>query len=177
MTPDDKFNLIFECGRSVCTSYTGFSLSEMQYCYSKNNWLNIKSFLLADNPYEALINLDLNPINNNIIDYLSVFISSMFQFPDENENTRLENLLFIIDNQDYLDIALKNSKIIRALLALNSKFIKSSPYKFYSLFFNCKRVLAHIFKKYPDYLNLNILRSNRKHKSLRFTHEEIDKYF
>lgn len=63
--------------------------------------------------------------------------------------------------------------MVRALLAVSAKYDKASPGKYFALFLNAKRVLAHIFKKYPKYLDLNILRTNRKSKALRFKPEEI----
>lgn len=177
MTPDKKFNLIFECGNSICSAYTGFSKTEIIYCQNKNNWLIMRQFLLADSPYEALINLDLSPLQNNVIDYLGLIICSMFHFPDEDKNIRLDNLLTIIDKHDYLDIALKNSKIIRALLALSRRYSSQYPLNCYSLFLNCKKVLAHIFKKYPDYLTSNVLRSTGKKRTFRFTEKDIDLFF
>lgn len=177
MTSDEKFDLIFVCGNSICSAYTGFSKFEIAYCQNKNNWLVMRQFLMSDSPYEALINLDLSPLKNNIIDYLGLIICSMFHFPDEAENVRLKNLLTIIDDFDYLDIAVKNTKIIKALLALNRRYSQKCPYSFYSLFLNCKKVLAHIFKKYPDFLKSNILRSTGKNRMFRFTEKDIETYF
>lgn len=62
MCPDDKFSLLFDIGKSVCRAYTGFSKSEVQFCQDKSNWASLRSFLLSDDPYEALIHLDLNPV-------------------------------------------------------------------------------------------------------------------
>ncbi len=45
------------------------------------------------------------------------------------------------------------------------------------LFKNAKRILAHVLKKYPQYFNLNILRTNRKSKSLRFKPEEVEMFW
>ena len=70
-----------------------------------------------------------------------------------------------------------NAKMMRALLAINAKYPKTSKSRCFYLFYNCKRVLAHVFKKYPDYLDLNILRTNRKSKALRFKKEEIDLFW
>ena len=67
--------------------------------------------------------------------------------------------------------------MIRALLAISAKYTKSSPDRCFRLFYNSKRVLAHIFKKFPNYFDLNILRSNKKSKHLRFKREEIDMFF
>ena len=67
--------------------------------------------------------------------------------------------------------------MMRALLAINAKYSKTDPYRYFKLFYNCKRVLAHIFRKYPDYLNLNMLRTNRKSKTLRFNKEEIELFW
>ena len=133
----------------------------------------MQQFLLSTDPYEALINFSLHPIVD-VVGYFQLFIGCMMQFPDEEENFRMSNLLEIIDTQDAFDEALTNSRMMRALLAVNAKYAKSSPDRCFKLFFNCKRVLAHIFKKYPAYLNLNILRTNTKKKSLRFKPKEVE---
>lgn len=173
MDIDERFDLIYSVGKTICQAYTGFSKSEVIYCQQKTNWLQLQQFLMSNDPYEALIHFSLHPIVD-VVGYFQLFVGCMMQFPDEVENTRLANLLEIIDNQQELDEALTNSRIMRALLAINAKYAKSSPYKCFKLFYNCKRVLAHVFRKYPDYLTLNILRTNKKSKSLRFKKEEID---
>ena len=99
------------------------------------------------------------------------------QFPDEQTNVRLQNLLDIIDSKADLDEALTNTKMMRALLAINAKYNPRSQSAMFMLFYNCKRVLAHVFKKFPDYLKMNVLKSNRKHKKLRFRPEEIDVFW
>ena len=101
----------------------------------------------------------------------------MVQFPDEEDNARLNCLLEIIDNHSEFDNALTNSRMMRALLAISVKYVKSSPDRCFMLFKNGKRVLAHVFKKYPKYLELNILKSNRKSRALRFKPEEIDMFW
>ena len=89
----------------------------------------------------------------------------------------MSNLLAIIDEHHELDEALTNARMMRALLAVAAKYVKSSPNRYFNLFKNAKRVLAHIFKKYPKYLDLNILRTNSKHKSLRFKPEEVELFW
>ena len=86
-------------------------------------------------------------------------------------------MIEIVDKQQELDEALSNAKMMRALLAINAKYVKSDPNRFFMLFYNCKRVLAHVFWKFPDYFNLNILKTNRKSKALRFKREEIDLFW
>ena len=173
MDLNERFDLIFEVGKSICQVYTGFSKSEVFYCSQKSNWIQLQSFLMSSNPYEALINFSLHPVVD-VVGYFQLFIGCMIQFPDEMENDRLKNLLEIIDTQNELDDALTNARMMRALLAINAKYVKSQPSRYFWLFYNSKRVLAHVFRKYPDYLNLNILRTNRKSKNLRFKKEEIE---
>ena len=173
MDIEQRFDLIFDVGRTICSAYTGFSKSEVFYCQQKSNWLQLQQFLMASNPYEALIHFSLHPIAD-VVGYFQLFVGCMIQFPDEAQNDRLSNLLEIIDTQEDLDDALTNAKMMRALLAINAKYVKSDPSRFFKLFYNCKRVLAHIFRKYPNYLDLNILRTNKKSKHLRFKKEEIE---
>lgn len=167
-----RFDLIFNVGSTICSCYTGFSKSEVLYCSQKMNWMHLQQFLMSNDPYEALVHFSLHPLVD-VVSYFQMFIGCMMQFPDEKENLRLENLLFIIDNQNELDEALTNAKMMRALLAINAKYVKSDPNRYFMIFKSCKRILAHIFKKYPKYLDLNILRTNRKSKALRFKPEEI----
>ena len=173
MDIEDKFNLIYDVGKTICQSYTGFSKFEVLYCQQKPHWFQLRQFLLSNDPYEALIHFSLHPIVN-VVGYFQLFVGCMIQFPDESENNRLMNLLEIIDNRQELDEALTNARMMRALLAINAKYTKSQPSRYFWLFHNCKRVLAHVFRKYPDYLDLNILRTNRKSKALRFKREEIE---
>lgn len=173
MTVDERFDLIYQVGKSICAAYTGFSKSEVLYCSQKSNWLQLREFIMSSNPYEALINFSLHPIVD-VVGYFQLFVGCMVQFPDETQNDRLSNLLEIIDNQSELDNALTNTRMMRALLAVSAKYVKSSPSRYFWLFQNAKRVLAHVFRKYPDYLNLNVLRTNKKSKALRFKKEEIE---
>jgi hypothetical protein len=94
------------------------------------------------------------------------------------ENDRLEVLLEVIDNDEgVLEPALKNNRLMRALLAVAANLSKRNPSRCFWLYYNTKRILAHVFKKHPSWLKLNILRTNSKTKKLRFSEEEIDLYF
>ena len=95
-----------------------------------------------------------------------------------DENERLDVLLQVIDNDEgTLEAALKNSRLMRALLAVAANYVPRNPSRFFWLYYNTKRILAHIFKKNPSWLRLNILRTNSKVKKLRFTEEDIETYF
>ena len=76
---------------------------------------------MSDDPYEALIHLELNPVSD-IVGYYQLFVGCMLQFPGEDVNSRMKNLLSIIDEQEALDEVLKNSRMLRALLAISSKY-------------------------------------------------------
>lgn len=173
---EDKFSLLFDVGKTICAAYTGFSACEIQYCQNKSNWNNLQSFLMSDDPYEALIQLELNPVLD-VVGYYQLLVGCMLQFPNEDKNKRLENLLNIIDNESNLDDAMKNTKILKALLAISSKYSSSHKTVLFSLFLNCKRILAHVLKKFPDIFKMNLLRSRTKARRLRFTKEEIDKFW
>ena len=176
MTDIERLDLIFDIGQRICAAYTGFSKTEVAYCLQKSNWLHLSSFLMSNDPYEALVHFSLHPLSD-VLSYFQMFIACMVQFPDERQNARMQNLLEIVDTQTEFDDALTNAKMMRALLAVNAKYIKSSPNYYFMLFYNCKRLLAHVFKKFPDYLKLNILKTNRKSKSLRFKPEEIEMFW
>lgn len=176
MDIEQKFDLIYDVGKHICSCYTGFSKMEVYYCQQKSNWTPLQEFLMSNDPYEALISFSLHPVVD-VVGYFQLFIGCMLQFPDERENVRLANLLHIIDNQFELDEALTNARMMRALLAISAKCVKSSPERYFNLFKNAKRILAHVFRKYPKYLDLNILRTNRKSKSLRFKPEEIEMFW
>lgn len=92
MTHEERFSLLFDVGKSICAAYTGFSVYEVQYCQQKLNWMKLYDFLLSNNVYEAMIHLNLNPLKD-IVGYYQLFVGCMLQFPDEDENIRLENLL------------------------------------------------------------------------------------
>ena len=94
------------------------------------------------------------------------------------ENDRLEVLLEVIDNDEgVLEPALKNNRLMRALLAVAANHSKRNPSRCFWLYYNTKRILAHVFKKHPTWLKLNILRTNSKVKKLRFSKEEVELYF
>lgn len=97
MSPEDKFSLLFDVGKTICAAYTGFSAHEVAYCQEKKNWASLQNFLLSNDPYEALIHLELNPVLD-VISYYQLFVGCMLQFPDEEKNARLVNLLAIIDD-------------------------------------------------------------------------------
>lgn len=87
-------------------------------------------------------------------------------------------MLQIIDNDEgTLDAALKNNRLMRALLAVAANYAPKNPSRCFWLYYNTKRLLAHIFKKNPSWLKLNVLRTNSKVKKLRFTEEDIETYF
>lgn len=176
MDVEERFDLIFSVGRRICASYTGFSKTEVRFCQSKNNWMCVRDFMLSEDPYEALISMSFNPLLN-VVNFFQLFVGCMMQFPEEDENKRLANLLAIIDDNIELDNIVSNSKIIRAILALAAKYQKNNPNYCFKIFFNAKRILAHIMKKFPDYMKLNVLRTNKKSKSLRFKPEEISSFF
>ena len=131
---------------------------------------------MSDDPYEALIHLELNPLSD-VVGYYQLLVGCMLQFPDEKKNMRLTNLLSIIDEQDVLDSALKNTKILKALLAISSKYSRSHSEQLFSLFYNCKRILAHVLKKFPDIFMMNLLKSRTKSRRPRFTKDEIEMFW
>ena len=176
MSPEDKFSLLFDVGKTICAAYTGFSAHEIEYCQKKSNWSSLQSFLLSNDPYEALIHLELNPVID-VVGYYQLFVGCMLQFPDEEKNMRLANLLSIIDEQDSLDDALKNTKILKALLAISSRYSQSHRTTLFSLFLNCKRILAHTLKKFPDIFKMNLLRTRTKSRRPRFKKEDIEKFW
>ena len=172
MSLEDRFSLLFDVGKSICSAYTGFSIDEINYCQQKTNWARLQNFLMSNDPYEAMIHLELNPIFD-IIGYYQLFIGCMLQFPDEVENIRLKNLLEIIDQQNALDDALKNTKMLKALLAISAKYSSIHKDALFKLFFNCKRILAHTLRKFPDMFKLNLMRTKSKRKTLKFTQDDI----
>lgn len=176
MTSEDRFTLLFDIGKSICAAYTGFSVHEIQYCKQKSNWLALQSTLMSNDPYEAMIQLSLNPIVD-VIGYFQLFVGCMLQFPDEETNPRLKILLDIIDNQDILNDVIKNTKMLRALLAISIKYANTHKDAMFHLFFNSKRILAHILKKFPDIFKMNLMRTKSKNKKLKFKPNEIEVFW
>jgi hypothetical protein len=86
-------------------------------------------------------------------------------FSDEKNNNRLDNILIIIDTQILLDDIITHTKILKSLLALINA---GSMYDQFEIKTNCKKVLAHVFKKFPKLLESNIVRSKTSRK-FRFT--------
>ena len=84
-------------------------------------------------------------------------------------------MLEIIDNQNAVDDVLKNSKMLKALLAISAKYTSARHNEFFKLFYHCKKILAHALKKFPDIMKLNLLRT--KSNKLRFTKEDIIKFW
>lgn len=83
----------------------------------------------------------------------------------------------IDSDEGVLEPALKNSRLMRAMLAVAANLSKRNPSRCFWLYYNMKRILAHIFKKHPDWLKLNILRTNSKIKKLRFSEEDVELYY
>lgn len=66
--------------------------------------------------------------------------------------------------------------MLRALLATSARYTQAGD-SLFKLFYNCKRVLAHAFKKFPDMFKLNLLKSKSKTRRLRFTQDEVELFW
>ena len=69
----------------------------------------------------------------------------MLDFSAKHDNAKLKLVLDIIDKEDTLDSAIKNTKIVRALLAIKAHYCQSDPSRCCWLFENANWMLAHIF--------------------------------
>lgn len=178
MSIEEQLDLIFQVGSRVCASYIGFTRTEISWCQVKSNWFALQGVVFSSNPYEAMIMLGMSQIQNVAV-FFQLFVACALTFGLKSaENDRLEVLLEVIDNDEgVLEPALKNNRLMRALLAIAANYTKKNPSRCFWLYYNTKRILAHIFKKHPDWLKLNILRTNSKIKKLRFTEEDIEIYF
>ena len=136
----------------------------------------IYSIVMASNPYDALISIDLSP-TFSIISFFQILIGCMIQFEEETTNERLENLLHIIDNHSHLDSLVTNTKIIRSLLALSSSYQHNHVKCNFSMFMNAKRILAHVFNKFPDFLKMNLMRTKGKTRKQKFTQADISSFW
>ena len=139
------------------------------------SWEKLRSVLFAEDMYEAIIMLSMSPMTN-VVNYYQLFVGCMLDFSDYHDNTKLKLVLDIIDKEDALDSAVKNTKIVRALLAIKAHYCKSDPSRCCWLFENANRMLAHIFQKYPDFLKLNFVKTNTKVKKFRFTEDDVKKW-
>lgn len=178
MTIDEQFELIFQVGSHVCASYTGFTQTEIAWCQSKSNWQSLQGVVFSTNPYEAMIMLGMNQLQNVVV-FFQLFVACSLTFELKSaDNDRLDVLLQVIDaDEDVLESALKNTRLIRALLAVAANHNSRNSSRNFWLYYNTKRILAHIFKKHPAWLKLNVLRTNSKTKKLRFTEEDVENYF
>lgn len=127
---------------------------------------------MSNSHYEAIINFDLHPVSN-LMDYFQLIIGSLLTFANEDNNSRLDNIITIIDSTEILDNVITHTKILKALLALVHA---GSSYNQFNIKANCQKMLAHIFKKFPKLLESNIVRSKNSRK-FRFTQQDVDKYF
>lgn len=178
MTIEEQLDLIFQVGSRVCASYTGFTQTEVAWCQSKSNWLALQGVVFSSNPYEAMIMLGMSQIQNVTV-FFQLFVACALTFElKSGGNDRLEVLLEVIDNDEgVLEPALKNNRLMRALLAVAANHSQRNPSRCFWLYYNTKRILAHVFKKHPAWLKLNILRTNSKAKKLRFSKEDVELYF
>lgn len=76
MDDQSKFKLIYSIGKQVCSSYTGFSKTEVYYCQQERSWAPLAEFLNADSPYEALISFSLKPAVD-VVSYFQLFVGCM----------------------------------------------------------------------------------------------------
>lgn len=111
----------------------------------------------------------------NVLDYLYIFTYAALYDKDtvlDFKNTEQVNVLLdVIDNYDLLDQAMKNRKFIKLLVnTLWPLGEETSPYAY------C--ILAHVFKKFPNWLKDNFMRYKWKGKTYyMFSQEDVDKYF
>ena len=178
MTTEEQLDLIFKVGSQVCASYTGFTKTEVAWCQKKSNWLALQGVVFSSNPYEAMIMLGMSQLQNVVV-FFQLFVACALTFElKSGENDRLEVLLQVIDNDEgTLEAALKNNRLMRALLAVAANYVPRNPTRCFWLYYNTKRILAHIFSKNPSWLKLNILRTNSKVKKLRFSEIDVKAFF
>lgn len=170
---EGEFQKICQAGAHVCCAFTCFSQMEKDWMSSAQSWNRIRPVIVSEGVFEAVLNMQLGK-QVDVPTYMQLLISCMLDFNTEWSKTRLEVLLKLIDTQTEIDEALVNSKIIKALVALGCKRHK---FDYYHIFSNCKKVLAHIFKKNPQWLQANAIRSRSKFRRMRFTEKDIEKYF
>lgn len=111
----------------------------------------------------------------NVLDYLYIFTYAALYDKDtalDSGNTAQVNVLLdVIDNYVLFDQAMKNRKFIKLLVnELYAIGDEDSPYA------NC--ILAHVFKKFPNWLKDNFMRYKWEGKTYyMFSQEDVDKYF
>lgn len=110
----------------------------------------------------------------NVLDYIYIFTyvaaANASHVPEEGNASQVDMLLDVIDNYDLLDDAMKNSKFIKLLVNALHPMKEDSPYAY--------QILAHVFKKFPDWLKANFMRYKWKGKTYcSFSQEDVDKHF
>lgn len=114
-------------------------------------------------------------VSLNVLDYLYIFTYAALEDPDtipEEGNSRSVNVLLdVIDSYDLFDQVMKNRKFIKLLVnELYAIGDEDSPYAY------C--ILAHVFKKFPNWLKDNFMHYKWKGKTYNmFSQEDVDKYF
>ena len=181
MTNDDRYiEISCQLASALIAGYTGFSKVEKQYCLNKSSWLKVKDMLKADGMYQICMYLTMTPMFDVIswcqliVGYacLSAFLRQYRSV--EESDAKLKTILDIIDEESMIDIAVKNTKILRLLLAARS--YTNRTFKCKDLHICISKLLAHIFKKFPDLFKLNFVKTNSKVKKLRFTEADMQKY-
>lgn len=81
---------------------------------------------------------------------------------------RLDILLQLIDTDDTaISKAMSNTKLVRILIAVASLRSKTNRSKSFWIYHNMTRVLAHVLKRHPSLMKMNVLRSKSKNGSRR----------
>ncbi len=179
--PSDKLlDLIHAVGSHVCAASRCFSLTEVKWCQKKSSWLALQNIILASDFYEAMIMLDMTSLQNVIVVFQLVVACSLSFDQKSPFSDRLDILLQLIDTDDSaVSKAMSNTKLVRILIAVASLRSKTNKSKSFWVYHNMTRVLAHVLKRHPSLMKMNVLRSKSKNgsgRTCRFTQEDIKAY-
>jgi len=159
------------CGSAVLMISSQLSKHEKKWASNPSSWASLLPVLEAKSPYEALMKMSFSPASD-VFTSMMFLAGSLARFqPNEPDMpAHMKNLLFMIDNDTELDDAFKNSRVMKMLLTASTTYHSAA----YDLAYRSKKVLAHVFNKFPDFFKLGILRT--KSGRMKFKPEDVQKW-
>lgn len=175
MTQDATFNCMVEVGRRLARGFTGFSRTEVIWCQQPGNWAWVQNVMFSESPAEIVIHQALQPVQDFTMTFQLV-VACLCDLSSVGFPSRVKILCQLVDEFDDLDHVFKNTKLLRFLLALHSKYDHHNPFGMMSVAMNANILLAHVVNKFPDLLKMNFFKSNSKKRKLRFNEADVQRW-
>ena len=159
------------CGSFVMSTTVKMSKHEAAWVHDPSSWTALLPVLEAKSPYEALMKMSFSPASDTFTSMMFLAGSvSMFQPGESEMPAHMKNVLFIIDNCTELDDMFKNTRVMKMLLAVSASSRTPGVY----VQPRAKCILAHVFKKFPDFFKLSVLKT--KSGRMKFKPEDVEKW-